>query len=59
MQKFLYSKGGHKQDEKTTLRMGENICKRSNDKELISKNIQTAHAIRYNKANPKKWAHNN
>ena len=59
MQKFLYSKGSHKQDEKTTLRMGENICKRSNDKELISKNIQTAHAILYKKANPKKWAHNN
>ena len=24
------SKGNYKQDEKTTLRMGENICKRSN-----------------------------
>ena len=27
--KLLHSKGNHKQDEKTTLRMGENICKRS------------------------------
>ena len=27
---FLHSKGNHKQDEKTTLRMGENICKRTN-----------------------------
>ena len=26
-QKHLHSKGNHKQDEKTTLRMGENICK--------------------------------
>ena len=26
-QKLLHSKGNHKQDEKTTLRMGENICK--------------------------------
>ena len=26
-QKLLHSKGSHKQDEKTTLRMGENICK--------------------------------
>ena len=24
---FLHSKGNHKQDKKTTLRMGENICK--------------------------------
>ena len=33
--KLLHSKGNHKQDEKTTLRMGENICKRING--LISK----------------------
>ena len=26
-QKFLHSKGNYKQDEKTTLRMGGNICK--------------------------------
>ena len=26
-EKLLHSKGNHKQDEKTTLRMGENICK--------------------------------
>ena len=26
-QKLLHSKGNHKQDQKTTLRMGENICK--------------------------------
>ena len=25
--KLLHSKGNHKQDEKRTLRMGENICK--------------------------------
>ena len=25
--KLLHSKGNHKQDKKTTLRMGENICK--------------------------------
>ena len=29
-EKLLHSKGNHKQDEKTTLRMGENICKQSN-----------------------------
>ena len=27
LQSFLNSKGNHKQDEKTTLRMGENICR--------------------------------
>ena len=27
---LLHSKGNHKHDKKTTLRMGENICKRSN-----------------------------
>ena len=30
LKKLLHSKGNHKQDEKTTLRMGENICKQSN-----------------------------
>ena len=35
--KLLYSKGNYKQDEKTTLRMGENICKRINRQGLISK----------------------
>ena len=29
-QKLSYNKGNHKQDEKTTLRMGETIFKRSN-----------------------------
>ena len=29
-QKPLHSKGNHKQNEKTTHRMGENICKQSN-----------------------------
>ena len=27
LKSFLHSKGNHKQDQKTTLRMGENICK--------------------------------
>ena len=27
LKSFLHSKGNHKQDGKTTLRMGENICK--------------------------------
>ena len=47
--KLLHSKGNHKQDEKTTLRMGENICKGSNQQVINLQNIQTAHAAQYQK----------
>ena len=33
-QKLLHSKGNHKQDEKTTLRMGGNICKSINGQRI-------------------------
>ena len=33
----MHSKGNHKQDEKTTLRIGENICNEATDQGLISK----------------------
>ena len=48
--------GNHKKDEKTTLRMGENICKRINGQGINLQNIQTAHATQYQKnklPNPK------
>ena len=54
--KLLHSKGKHKQDEKTTFRMGENICKRSNGQRINLQNIQAAHAAQYQKnkqPNPK------
>ena len=54
--KLLHSKGNHKQDEKTTLRMGENICKWSNGQRNNLQNIQTAHGAQYQKnkqPNPK------
>ena len=35
--KLLHSKGNHKQNEKTTHRMGENIANDATDKGLISK----------------------
>ena len=35
--KLLHSKVNHKHDKKTSLRMGENVCKRINDKGLIFK----------------------
>ena len=56
--KLLHSKGNHKQNGKTTLRMRENICKRNNQQGINLQNIQTAHAAQYLKTtNPiKKWA---
>ena len=46
-EKLLHSKGNHKQDEKTTLRMGGNICKRSNRQRINLPNLQAAHAAQY------------
>ena len=49
------SKGNYKQDKKTTLRIGENICKRIN-KGLISTNINSSCSSILKKNNPiKKW----
>ena len=42
--KLLHSKGNHKQDQKTTLRMGENICKWSNWQRINLQDLQAAHA---------------
>ena len=47
--KLLQSKGNHKQEEKTTLRMGENICKRINRQRINLQNIQTVHTAQYQK----------
>ena len=41
--RLLHSKGNHKQNEKTTYRMGENICKWCDQQGLNFWNIQTAH----------------
>ena len=54
--KLLHSKGNHKQDQKTTLRMEENICKWSNWQRTNHQNLQAAHAAQYQKnkqPNPK------
>ena len=45
--KLLHSKGNHKEDEKTTLRMGENICKQINGQRINLQNLQAAHAAQY------------
>ena len=53
----MQSKGNYKQDEKTTRRMGENICKRINGQRINLQNLQAAHAAQYQKNNPtEKWA---
>ena len=42
-----FCKWNYKQDEKTTLRMGENICKQINGQRINLQNIYTAHAAQY------------
>ena len=43
----LHSTGNHKQNEKTTHRMGENICKQSNLQGISCQNIQIAHGTQH------------
>ena len=56
--KLLQSKGNYKQDEKTTLRMGENIYKQINGQRVISKIYRQLVQLNIKKTdNPlKKWA---
>ena len=56
LKKLFHTKGNHKQLEKTTFIMGENICKQSNQQGINLQNIQTAYAAQYQKnkqPNPK------
>ena len=48
-QKLLHSKGNDKQNEKTTYRMAENICKWCDLQGINFQNIQTAHTTQYKK----------
>ena len=41
--KLLHSKGNHKQNEKTTYGVEENICKWGNRQGINFQNIQTVH----------------
>ena len=57
--KLLHSKRNRKQDEETTLGMGENICKQINGQKINLQTLQAAHAAQYQKKtnNPiHKWA---
>ena len=54
--KLLHSKGNYKQNEKTTLRMGENIFQLSKWQKINLQNLQAAHAAQQRKnkiPNPK------
>ena len=43
----MHIKGNHKQNEKTVLRMQENICKWSSGQSINLQNIQTVHVVQY------------
>ena len=54
----MHSKGNHKENEKTTYGLGENICKWYNQQGVNIQNTQTTHTTQYWKTNNpiKKWA---
>ena len=45
----MQNEGNHRQDEKTTLRIGGNNSKQSNLERINMKNIQACHAAQYPK----------
>ena len=47
--KLLLGKGNHEQNEKTTYKMGKNICKQGDWQGLNFQNIPTAHATHQQK----------
>ena len=51
---LLHNKGNHKQNKKTTYRLGENICKQCDQQELNFQNSQTAQTLNIKKKNSKK-----
>ena len=59
MYKLLYTKGNHKQNQKTAYRLGKNICKWCNWQGPNFQNIQRTHTTQWQKktSNPtKQWA---
>ena len=56
--KLLYSKGNHKQNEKITYSLGENICKQYDWQGLNFQNIQTAFQLNKTNNPIKNWAEN-
>ena len=54
--KFLHSKGNPKQNEKTTHRMGENLCEGCYRQGPNLRNIQTTHTTQQKHNPSEKWA---
>ena len=53
----MHSKGNHTQNEKTTYRMGENICKQCDQQRINLQSLDTAHEAQSKKIFLiKKWA---
>ena len=50
----MHSKGYHKQNEETTYRIGENICKGCKPQEINLQNIKIAHTTQYKNKDKKK-----
>ena len=57
----MHSKGNHKQNERTTYEMGENICKGCSQHGINFQNIETVHTAQCQKKqkNPKKHKQKN
>ena len=53
--KLLQSKENHKQNKKTTYRMGKNICKCCDQQELNFQNTQTAHTAQEQQKQTTQW----
>ena len=53
--KFLHSKENHKENEKTTYGLGENICKLCNQEGLNFQNVHTSHTTQYKYKFFEKW----
>ena len=53
----MHIKEKYEQNEKTIHRMGENICKQSDQQGITLQNLQTAHAAQYKKK-IKNWTEN-
>ena len=51
--KLLHSEGNHNQNEKTTYRLGENICKQCDQQGINFQNIQTVYTTQYQKTKTK------
>ena len=56
--RLLHSKVNHIENEKTTIRLGEDICRQGNQEGLKIQTIQTAHTTQQQKTPTEKWAEN-